>query len=467
MRIHHLALALGVLAVGACKDANAPDLNNPSVTDFSTITNLTQVQALATGVLRGDRGQATNEINFGETLGRDGYRVTASEPRTVTELLGPAIDPSDFLGGAIWPYANIRLANIGIDGINAAAAGVMSDAERNASVGFLQTLKALEYMRIIETRDSLGAPINVDIPPTGPLAPFSCKNDVLNYIASLLDSAATSLSQGGNSFPFVLPDGFAGFDAPPTFLMFNRGLAAKVDIYIAFRNYAASGTIDQVALTAAQTALTQSFVDTVNAANLNVGPLHTFSTSTGDATNGLFDTYIRANPRVVNEAYAGDARVPAAIDSGATAAVGGTAPPELVSSYWIYKIYPTPTSPVAILTNKELVLMLAEVEWGQGNLAGATALANFTRTHLGELPPFTVGTAGTVLDNILYEKRYSLLWQSADRWIDARLFGKLNGNDPPAGVGMERGYAPLGAFPIPFAESDARGGDVSQQCTSP
>ena len=114
MRIPLLAALAGVIALAACKDATRPDLNNPSVTDFSTITNLGQVQALTVGVLNGDRGQIGNEILFGETIGRDGYRLTGSEPRFVTELNGPAIDPSDFLGAALWPYATIRLATLAL-----------------------------------------------------------------------------------------------------------------------------------------------------------------------------------------------------------------------------------------------------------------------------------------------------------------------------------------------------------------
>ena len=58
----------------------------------------------------------------------------------------------------------------------------------------------------------------------------------------------------------MLAAGFAGFDTPASFLTFNRALAAKNDIYIAFRNFAASGAIDAGALTAASDALAASFL---------------------------------------------------------------------------------------------------------------------------------------------------------------------------------------------------------------
>jgi len=122
MRITYLVLALGGMAVvAACDLPNEPNLNNPSLGDFSTISDLPHLQALVTGVLRGDRVQNENEIIYGSTIGRDAMRLTGSEPRFVTELLGPStIDPSDFLGGALWPFAPIRLATIGLHGISGA-----------------------------------------------------------------------------------------------------------------------------------------------------------------------------------------------------------------------------------------------------------------------------------------------------------------------------------------------------------
>jgi hypothetical protein len=467
MRISYFAVLLGVLALGACKDATRPDQNNPSVSDFSTINNLAQVQALAIGALNGDRTQIGNWVLYGETIGRDGYRLTGSEPRFVTELLGPAINSSDFLGGALWPFAAVRLTNIGIAGVSNAPATVMTAEQQQATLGYLRTIKAQLYLRIVEVRDTAGAPINVDIPATDPPAPLSCSNDVKNYIAALLDSAATNLSAGGGSFPFALTPGFSGFDTPATFLAFNRALAAKNDIYIAFRNFAASGTIDQAALTAASAALAGSFE--VDAGDLNTGPAHDFSTNSGDASNPLFEdpgsTVFRANPRVVAEADPGDQRVATKIASSTPITQSG------LTSSIIYLVYSSPSSQMKILSNKELILMKAEVLWGQGDYPGALALSNIVRVNDGGLTAITIGSLGSdvpgnLLNEILKQKRYSLLWQSADHWLDSRLFGKLNGSAPPAGVGLERTFGPIQNFPLPFNETSARSGDVSQTCTS-
>ncbi|MDQ2929329.1 MAG: hypothetical protein M3Y05_00700 [Gemmatimonadota bacterium] len=463
MRMTFLAALFGVLMLVACKDATRPDLNNPSVTDFSTITDLSQVQALAIGVLNGDRGQIGNEILYGETIGRDGYRLTGSEPRFVTELLGPSIDPSDFLGGALWPYGSIRLANIGIHGVENAPAAVLPAAPQQATLGYLKTMKALLYLRIVESHDTAGAPINTDIPATDPPAPFSCASDVKVYIAALLDSAATNLAAGGSEFPFIFPSNFEGFDTPANFLKFNRGLAAKVNIYLGFRDYAATGTIDQSALTAASTALAASFL-TLDAGDLDVGPAHNFSTNSGDATNPLFEnptsTVYRVNPRVVSEADANDQRVATKTDSSSSISQSG------LNSSLIFKVYSSPSSPISILTNKELILMQAEVFWGQGADSAALARSNFIRVNDGGLAPAAPGSHAALLNEILKQKRYSLLWESPDRWVDSRLFGKLNGSAPPAGVGQERGFDPIPVFPIPFNETSARSGDLSKTCTS-
>jgi len=474
MRTTYVALALGALVFGACNLPDEANLNNPSANDFSVITDQPHLQALVTGVLRGDRVQNENEIIYGETIGRDGMRLTGSEPRFVTELLGPSsIDPSDFLGAALWPFATIRLANIGLQGVAGAPSTLLDTQGRPATAGFIQTIKALVYLRVIEVHDTTGAPINVDIDPTAPPAPLNCKNDVLAYIAALLDTAATNLAAGGSAFPFALPDGLAGFDTPALFRKFNRALAARVDVYLAFRGYAplgtVVGTIDPVYLDSADADLAASFMNP--AGLLDAGPAHTYSTGTGDATSGLWDqglakTAFRANPRVVSEADAGDQRVARKLVTGSSIAVQGFA------SDQVFTLYPDATTPTPIITNKELLLLQAEVNWARGNYATALAEADAIRSKDGGLTTdTTTAVAAGVLNRILYEKRYSLLWESPSRWIDARMFGKLNASAPPAGVGVEQEPAPgqpYRNFPIPFNEAAARNNDLSKQaCALP
>lgn len=469
MRTRRLALAVGVGLLAACTDVNAPNLNSPSQNDYTTITDRGQVQNLVTGVIAGDRATIGGEITFGEIIGRDLYELTSAEPRFVTEALGPVdpgIDPSGFIGRSIWPYGTIHLADIGVRGVNAAPSGVLSDAEKAASAGVLQTFKALEYMRVIETRDTAGAPINTDTSGVN-VPPVFCKGDVLSYISAVLDSGAVDLAAGGGSFPFTLPEGFANFGDPASFLQFNRALAAKADIYRAFMNYATGLTIDQAALAAASSAIDSSYIDTTATADMDFGPTHTYSTVAGDALNGRFadssSTTERANPRVVTEADPGDQRVASKI--AVSSAMSGGSKTNPVSSQYIYLVYPSPTTPQAILPNKELILMKAEILWGQGDATGALALSNVVRQIDGGLAPVAIANPDSVLTEILKQKRYSLLYESADRWIDARMFGRLNG-EPPAGIGLERGFEPIPNIPIPSTEVDARGGTITKQCSS-
>jgi starch-binding outer membrane protein, SusD/RagB family len=468
MRTRYLALAFAAFAVGACNLPNDPNLNGPSVTDYSTITSLAQVQNLVSGVLSNDRFPAESQILEAEVIGRDAFVLTASEFRYESELLGPTpgIDASGFLGVRVFPYATIRLANIGVGAVNAAPSNLLSAQDKAATLGYLQTIKALLYIRILETRDTVGAPIQLNPDPTAPPDPLHCRHDVQAYVVALLDSGATNLAAAGAAFPFALPPTFAGFDAPATFLQFNRGLAAKANVYLAFRGYAGTGAIDATALTAAQTALTASFIDSTatSLAGLERGPSHGYSTNTGDATNSLFDTdtaattYV-ANPRVRSEAETGDLRVTRKTALSSTRSVAGE------TSNIVFLLYRTPTSPTLILSNKELLLLQAEVLWGQGNYAGALAWARVVRRNDGGLlTDTTTAFAPGVLNRILYEKRYSLLWQSGDRWVDARMFGKLNGSNPPAGLGLELTAPPLNNMPIPQNEINARGGNLTLTC---
>lgn len=465
MRTRLIAFALGVAVLSACQDPSSPDLNNPGVEDYSNITSVSQVSAIVRGLLSYDRGFNTAEILRGEVIGRDAYNLPVSEPRWVTDLLGATIDPGSFNGTTTWPFAPIRLVNIAVPGVDSAAIEVLSDEQKNATLGFMRTFKAISYLRAIETRDSAGAPINVDVDPTGDPVPLSCKADVYAYIVALLDSAKTNLDAGGSSFPFTLPEGFAGFDDPESFTRFNRGLAAKTNVYLAFRNYASSGAVDAGYLAAANSALLASFMDTTAStiAELDVGPQHDYSTGSGDAQNDLYgdpkSTDFRVNPRVITEADSGDDRLRKTVKTEKLTLSG-------ISSDWAFTSYLSPTSPVSILTNKELILLKAEVEWGQGNTDDALALANLIRTVDGGLSAKSLSDPAAVLNQILYEKRYSLLWESPSRWIDARMFGKLTGDAPPNGLGMENGFPPQWNLPLPQAEIDARRGDLSKQCTS-
>ena len=69
-----------------------------------------------------------------------------------------------------------------------------------------------------------------------------------------------------------------------------------------------------------------------------------------------------------------------------------------------------------------------------------------------------ITTTAIALDELLKQKRYSLLWESGSRWIDARLYGRL------ATLPLDQPtHKVIPNFPIPTPERDARGGNVTCQ----
>ena len=105
-----------------------------------------------------------------------------------------------------------------------------------------------------------------------------------------------------------------------------------------------------------------------------------------------------------------------------------------------------------------------------GDLAGAAADVNIVRRIEGGaalVPYATFATATAAINAILYEKRYSLLFEGPQRWVDLRAYGLLNSTSFTLG-GKSAPYLSdpfTAAFPIPQAEKDARDGNVTKTCT--
>jgi hypothetical protein len=88
--------------------------------------------------------------------------------------------------------------------------------------------------------------------------------------------------------------------------------------------------------------------------------------------------------------------------------------------------YPSPGSLIPIIKKEELILLRAEANIGLGDLATALTDINTVRQTSGNLAPLAdLGTPETALDELLYNKLYSLMFEGAHRWIDARHYGRL------------------------------------------
>jgi hypothetical protein len=449
-----LAMLSALLVLSACTDEEIPNYNNP-VTP-TVVPSLAALQSQVTGIAAGDRENHAFQILIMETMGRDAYRIDAADPRYINNPLGQ-FNPSAFVTNFLWTshYRTVRSANDLVAGV--ADAG-LSAAEKAGARGYAQTMKALQYMRLIEMRDTIGVPIALG---QGALDPIRCKPAVLAYISALLDSAATDLAAAGASFAFVLPSGFHSngtFDTPAGFLKFNRGLKAKNEVYRGFASYAKTGAIDAAALNAALAALDASFMSL--AGNFRDGVYHTYSTASGDLLNQNFDLSVhRANPKVATEAEAGDLRL-SKIRKDPTQNLST----EGVSSDYLFTIFSGPTAPIPLLTNEELVLVRAEALWGLNRDAEALALANAVRTRSGGFAvPKVAANFATRLDllrEILKQKRYSLLYESPSRAVDYRMFGLWSE------LGTERSAGNLGPTVVPVPEAEANARNNALTCTA-
>lgn len=460
-----LAAASGLAILGACKDSmSVGDLNNVTEEVAQSLTR-SSLQLLATGLLDSDRGDLDKRyLIFAGTMARDFVRFDPAESRWVIEMVGAFADPSAFTGGGVWTqfFVTVRTAHTILNGIPSASG--FSAAELSATSGLVKTIKAQALYRTLEMRDSVGMPIDVNRGINDELAPFVCKPNVLAYISALLDSAYAELQAGGSEFPFVMPPGFdtpnGAFDTPATFALFNRGLKGKVEVYRGLsRERPDAGAFDR-----AIAALNASFLDTLSG-NLEKGPYYTFSTAPGETLNPLSDVAIHLNRQVGDSIQIGDLRA-----AKIRPCTSGCSRHSVTTVYDYTYAQPsgaTLVRSIPILKNAELILLRAQAQIGKGNLVAAAADINYVRRVDGGLPPAGVPVVGFLsqadaITALLYEKRYSLLGEGAQRLVDLRAYDRLRApyhvKELPADVFQQ-------ALPVPTSESNARKGDVAPTCS--
>jgi hypothetical protein len=467
-RLATLALVVGLAALPlpAC-DLDVPDLNNPGLDVLENAPTAVGVIAACNGLLIGNRrNQATENgfVNELGILGRDAYNFDTADNRYIGELLAGKLSRGSPFGGNFWgqPYSNLRLGNVVRHALDKVGPD-LANGDRAGVRGFVNTIQADDLLEVIITHDTNGAVIDTDqpivLPPAvQPLGAIVDKPTVFAEIARLLDAAVADLSAPDASFPFPFPAGYAGFDTPATFLQFNRALRARVAVYMS--------ELDKTQYTVALDALGQSFINdkppgpTTPAPDLDVGVFYTYTTKSGDVTNGLINPNLFVHPSVSAGATAGDDRLARKVvdaknkDGSPKTGMGAG-----LSSTQVYTMYTSPSSPVPQIRNEELILLKAEALWFTGDKIGAMTALNLVRGVSGKLGPLGMpADDATFITELLYERRYSLLFEWGHHWIDLRRLGRtmeLPLDDPKHFRNVR--------YPFPLAECNARPGEP--RCT--
>ena len=452
-----IALALVGLIVGtSCKSLDVVNLNGVSVDQLESNPTPTAVKTAAQGLMTTWRGVSGGEANTLTKYGFEVWQIRASNPPSLTAVV---LFPQT---GGFWSYAPVRNITAFLNAVSAVTG--YSDAQKEALRGWGQTILAVVYADIAQAHDTFGIVLDLPANPLTDVPPIATKAQAWSRIFALLDSADTHLANAGSSaFPFTLGPGYAGFNTPATFRQVNRALKARYDVL----NGDFAGALALLSGTA-------TFINTaaggLTRAGLQRGPFHTYTTVTGDGTNGLsgsdyyYNTRLRTEAQLKTAGGVRDDRVALKSRSVAAFSIFGVTTDMKAADFYNTSLTSqtalTAASSLPIIRNEELILLRAEAQRGLGNASAAIADINLVRVNSGGLPPISdpyVGNAAlnqpaTLLDELLYEKRYSLWGEIGTVWLDMRHYGKI--------LQIPR-YDPtfklFDIFPIPQAECEIRG----------
>jgi len=420
------------------------DPNNPSIESVAKDATKDQIQYLITGLEDRHRGYVSNVTRSWGTFGREIWNLNASDPRNQTDWLGQngrVPDRSYFgfgnTGGGSWasPYQAIKQADVlilaGENTVN------ISPEEKSASVGFAKTIQGYQFMIPANWVYSNGIRMDVKDPLNpGPFVPYEQALDAIKVILDEGDQALQAAGTGG--FPFVLTTGFDDFNTIPQLREVNRAILARLNSYR--KDW--QGVL---------TALDDSFMN-LNG-DLYAGPSHPYGAAP-DIFNPLFykldaevNSIIVVHPSMLDDATPGDKRVAQKFYKREEPVLVSTDAGSLVGEYQD-KRWETNTEVIPFIRNEELILLKAEAHAQLDQTSEAVAAINIIRTAAG-IGNYTGGTSkDQLIDEILYQRRYSL-WAEpwGHRWIDARRYGKLGEID----TSYDKGTI-FTEFPHPQAE---------------
>ncbi|WP_026913968.1 RagB/SusD family nutrient uptake outer membrane protein [Christiangramia portivictoriae] len=421
----------------ACDVEEFSDLNNPEVDAFRDNLTRGDLQDLVGGVLYSMRVRLGTYYDDLGVIGREYWRFSSSDPRFTADLLGKenaVLDNNTFYITNPWAarYRTVKNVNLileFIDGQDVSAQ--FTDLEISATKGFLKTVKAYELLLNLNLTYQNG--IRVDVADENNLGPFLGYDAALSAIRALLDEAAADLQNGGDSYPFTLTSGFAGFSSPGSFLEANKAIAARVAAY-------------QEDFPAVLDYLEDSFL-TLDASMLDEGIYYNFSADQTDILNPMFFPVEASTagarivqPDFVTDAEEGDERLNKIAQRSESLTFDF-----LTGDYAVFR-YTSNIDAIPIIRNEELILLYAEANIYQ-NPSEAVAALNLIRNSAGLDDYDGDSSEASLIDEMLMQRRYSL-FAEGHRWLDVRRYDRLDE------LPIDReGDDVFEQFPIPLTEN--------------
>ncbi len=425
----YLILLVGIMAsVTSCEVDEIVDPNNPSLAGVLNDASKAEMQTLVYGLEARNRDYLANAVQMFGAFGREVWPYFASDPRFIPDWLGIGRTETytDFFTSAgtyLTPYIAVKQANVLIQSADNSSA--LSTAEKAGFKGFAKTIKGFQLLWPLMQQYQNGIRVDVSDPLNpGPRLSYT---ESLTAISEILADGLKDLNDAGSTFAFALTDGFSGFDTPDGMKKVNRALAARVALYAGNNAEALN-------------ALNASFMDldvtSATSGKMNIGPAHVYGEAP-DLNNPLYYPYDRptstiliVHPAMIEDALPGDARVTNKfikrvanpVTSNALKDINGNL---LVGEYQDNR-WASNTDPVPFIRNEELILIYAEAKARTSQPGDAVNAINKVRNTWG-LPDYSGGQSeDELIDEILFQRRYSLWGEGGHRWIDLRRTNRLN-----------------------------------------
>ncbi|MBK7872700.1 MAG: RagB/SusD family nutrient uptake outer membrane protein [Saprospiraceae bacterium] len=420
------SLVIGLVAMTSCEVEEVFDQDNPTLGSVTSNASKSQLQFLVTGLEARHRGYFGGAHTLFGNFGRETWNYNSSDPRSISDVLGITIADTypDFFGSAgtyLTAYQAVRQAEVLIAA--AENSSFVSDQEENGITGFAKTIKA--YQLIWPWLQQWDNGVRVDVAEVLNPGPILPRAEALDAIRAVLEDGYNDLKAAGSTFSFNLTTGFNGFNTPAGMIKVNRAIAARLALY----DEDWSGAL---------TALNESFLN-LNAttpADMNVGPTHVYGEAP-DVNNPLYNPFDRAtssiliaHPDWIEDALPGDQRVATKVqkrllnpvqNNGLRDAAGDLLIGEYQDARWA-----TNTTPIPYLRNEELMLIYAEAKVRTNASADAVTTINKIRNTWGVGNYDGATDANALIDEILFQRRYSLWGEVGHRWIDLRRTDRLN-----------------------------------------